>query len=355
MDAQSAPKAAGAGPAKRPIQIALATCDGEKYLPALLDSLFGQTRQDFTILVGDDASRDASVEIVEAYASRYPGRIEQLAGEGPRRGVIANFDRLLASATADYVFLCDHDDVWLSNKIELSLAAMQALEAQHDAGTPLLVHTDLVVVGPDLEVLSDSFFEYSSIDPGRNDVVQLLLANVVSGCTALINRALYLRARPIPAEAMMYDHWLALVAATTGAITYVDTPTILYRQHGRNVIGARQSRRRLLVQRVYGTLVSRERERVLRRYSRQAAILLERFGTSMRGHDRLAAETLAFLWEKPRLRRFASLRRCNLGLEGMLRNIALFVVTARASREKGRGADHRDIPKDDSRRRERRG
>src|SRR4051794_35694896 len=76
------------------IQVALATCDSELYLAALLGSLFGQTRQDFTILLADDASRDGTQAIVDAYAAHYPGRIRQLPGEGPRRGVIANFDRL---------------------------------------------------------------------------------------------------------------------------------------------------------------------------------------------------------------------------------------------------------------------
>ena len=36
------------------IQVALATHNSEAYLPALLDSLFDQTRQDFTLLVSDD-------------------------------------------------------------------------------------------------------------------------------------------------------------------------------------------------------------------------------------------------------------------------------------------------------------
>jgi hypothetical protein len=130
----------------------------------------------------------------------------------------------------------------------------------------------------------------------------------------------------------MHDHWLALVAATTGAIAYVDDRTILYRQHGANAIGAHNPRTAALLQRVFGTLVSRERERVLKRYSRQAAVLLERLGDEMPPGQRAATETLAGLWEMPRLGRFLALRRCGLGLEGLVRNAALFIVVTRGVR-----------------------
>lgn len=316
------------------IEIALATCDSELYLGELLDSLFSQTRQDFTILIADDASQDRTAAILKSYARRFPGRITQLPQNPVRLGVIANFDRLLAHSEADYVFLCDHDDVWLPDKIERTLAAMHALEAGCGPETPLLVHSDLIVTDPRLNVIGSSFFDYSGIDPRRNSPVHLLLANVVTGCASVINKSLCALARPIPAAAMMYDHWLALVAATTGSIAYVDAPTILYRQHGGNAIGAKRPRAVSFVQRAYGTLVSRERERLLRRYSAQAAILLARFGDRMRAADREAATVLARLWEMPRLSRYDALRRHGLGLHGLARNIALFIVVTRAARRR---------------------
>lgn len=318
------------------IEVALTTYNSEPYLTPLLDSLFAQTRQDFTLLVADDASTDGTKAIIEDYCRRYPGRIEQLPPDGPRRGVIANFDRVLARASADYVFLCDHDDVWLPNKIELSLEAMRSLEAGHRPGTPLLVHTDLVVTDAELAVINDSLVGYSGLDPRRNDPVRLLLSNVVTGCTTVVNRALLLRALPIPRDAMMHDHWLALVAATSGATRFVDASTILYRQHDRNTLGAQGRQAAALIQRVYGTLVSRHRERVLKRYSRQAAILLARMGEEMSPRHRAATEILAQLWDRPRLGRFVALRRCGLGLDGLVRNVALFIVVTRASRSSAR-------------------
>jgi glycosyltransferase involved in cell wall biosynthesis len=317
------------------IQIVLATHNSEVFLPALLDSLFAQTRQDFTLLVSDDASSDRTQAILEAFANRYPGRIAMLSAGIGRRGIIANFDRLLTCATADYVFLSDHDDVWLPDKIERSLAAMHTLEARHGPNVPLLIHTDLIVTGPELEVQAESFFDHGKIDPRRNDLAQLLLANVVTGCTAVVNRALREQACPIPQDSMMHDHWLALVAATTGVIAVVDAPTILYRQHDANAIGADTPS---FLERVYGTLVSDERQRVMKRYSRQAAALLARFGSRMNPRHRVATETLARLWDMPRHIRFSRLRRSGLGLRGIVRNVALLIVVTRpaARREPSR-------------------
>ncbi len=331
-----APEGGDSAAAAGSIDVALTTYNSEAFLEAQLDSLFSQTCQDFTLIVSDDSSSDGTSAILESYSKRYPGRIRRLPPAQLRLGVIANFDRVLEHSSADYTFLCDHDDVWLPHKIEQSMAAMRALEAKHGSATPLLVHTDLVVTGPDLEIFSDSFFDYAGLEPANSGSVQMLLSNVASGCTTVINRALRLQARPIPSEAMMHDHWLALVAATTGAIAYVDDPTILYRQHGGNAIGGSRPATRRLMQRVFGTLVSRERERVLKRYSRQAAVLLDRLESQMSPSQRAAAQTLARLWDMPRLGRFRALRRCGLGLSGLPRSVALFIVVARAARGLGR-------------------
>ncbi|HEX8431499.1 MAG TPA: glycosyltransferase, partial [Longimicrobium sp.] len=149
------------------VEVALATHNGERYLPALLDSLFAQTHRDFTVVVSDDGSTDRTVEVLGEYAERNPGRM-RIVGTTPRRlGAAGNFSSILPHLTADYVFFCDQDDVWLPRKIELSLARLRALEADAPAGTPILVHTNLAVVGRELEPIAPSAMEYQSIDPAR--------------------------------------------------------------------------------------------------------------------------------------------------------------------------------------------
>jgi hypothetical protein len=134
---------------------------------------------------------------------------------------------------------CDQDDVWLPDKVALTLAAMRDLEARHGEGQPLLIYTDLKVVDERLAVRAESFWRFSRIHPARLDrLPRVLMQNFATGCTVMINRPLARLALPIPPEAAMHDWWLALVATRFGRTTPVGRATVLYRQHGRNDTGA---------------------------------------------------------------------------------------------------------------------
>lgn len=323
------------------IEVALATCDSENFLPPLLDSLFAQTCQEFAILVADDASTDRTLDIVDGYSARNPGRIRVVARRERRLGPLGNFAGLFDCARADYVMPCDHDDVWLPGKIAMTLDRMRALERDRPPGTPLLVHTDLTVVDADLQVLQPSFFRFSGVDPAQNGVLDLLCRNVATGCAMMVNRPLYTRARPIPAEAVMHDHWLALIAAATGAISYIQESTILYRQHAGNAIGARPAGTVSVLEGMRETLFTDGRQRVLLSYSQQAAALLDAVGGELDGEARQAAEALATLWSTRAWRRFSHLRRVGIGLGGVgfigvLRTIALWITVTRRRRPASR-------------------
>lgn len=322
---------ASAGDKAPSIEVALATYNSARFLPELLDSLFAQTNQEFTLLIADDGSGDDTMAIVESYSGANPGRIRIVGRSKQAHGPAGNFGRLLDVATADYVMLCDHDDVWLPDKITTSLEHIRALEAAHPAETPILVHTDLLIVNADLDVIYPSFFEFSKLQPQLNDLRRLLLSNVASGCTTIVNRALYQRARPVPAEAIMHDHWLALVAAALGTIGCMMKPTILYRLHGGNTIGVRRPGSASAFDRVYHTLFSGERYRTILRYSRQAAALLGRYADQMKDADRRATAALATIPTTSRWRRFLNLRRNGLGLGGFVRDAALLIVVTRGA------------------------
>lgn len=221
------------------IDILLATCNGAPYLPEQLDSLLAQTCRSWRLLVRDDGSSDGTLEILENYRSRHPDVIMIIPSEGQNLGACGNFSWLLEQADAPYIMFCDQDDVWLPDKIEITLAAMRELERQHGAETPQLVHTDLMVVDERLNRLGDSLWLFQCTEPQRlTKLNRLLMQNFATGCTVMINRALRDLAVPVPAEALMYDWWLALVATAFGRVAAVESPTVLYRQHGRNDTGA---------------------------------------------------------------------------------------------------------------------
>jgi hypothetical protein len=157
------------------------------------------------------------------------------------------------------------------------------------------------------------------------------MSNTVTGCAAMINRPLYQRARPIPAEAVMHDHWLALVAASVGRIHCVRESTLLYRQHGGNAVGAIPWSVRSIRDRVREALLEDTKRRMLERFSLQAAALLARCGGEMSAAEARATAALAGLWSLNRWMRFGALWRHGFVRNGILRNAALFVAVARRS------------------------
>lgn len=223
------------------VQILLATYNGGEYIARQLESLLVQTYEDFEILVSDDGSKDDTLQTVRRYAEA-DQRIRILHDErGPHGGARDNFLWLMSQATAPYISFCDQDDVWLSDKLATELAEVQRLEEEYGADVPLLAFSDLAVVDENLEVVNPSFMKYAGLDPQRTSLANLLAQNVSPGCVMVVNHALYSEACRLPEDLSsmaMHDWWLMLTAAALGHIGFVDQPTMLYRQHGDNEVGA---------------------------------------------------------------------------------------------------------------------
>lgn len=221
------------------IDILLATYNGAAFLEEQIASILQQSYRNWRLLVRDDGSTDRTVDILEQSAKDHPDRIVLFADGDGNLGCTGNFNRLMEHSTADYVALCDQDDVWLAHKLAVSMERMRALERSHGSEPPLLVHSDLCTVDEALRTVDRSFWRYQGLRPAyANDFDRLLVHNVVTGCSMLINRPLKDRALPIPDEAKVHDWWIALVAAAFGVVGEISTPTVLYRQHGNNRTGA---------------------------------------------------------------------------------------------------------------------
>ena len=82
------------------------------YLPECLDSVLSQTRKDIEIICVNDCSPDTSREILNSYAAR-DNRLVILEHEH-NRGLAAARNTGLASASGDYIFFLDSDDVLFS-------------------------------------------------------------------------------------------------------------------------------------------------------------------------------------------------------------------------------------------------
>jgi len=224
------------------ITILMTTYNGEAYIAQQIESLLAQTEQNFVLRVHDDGSKDQTLAILNDYAARYPEKIFVSQNQKNSGGAKWNFLGMLAAYPDDYVMLCDQDDVWLPNKIAVTLRAMQETEAAVGANTPILVHTDLTVVDGNLQPMHPSFQKMSNLDYRRVALKDQLVQNTMTGCTAMLNRSLQRYLEQLPDYCVMHDWWMMLIASAFGKIVPLENEqTILYRQHARNVVGAKNA------------------------------------------------------------------------------------------------------------------
>ena len=225
------------------IAICMAAYNGEKYIAEQLDSILRQTFRDWVLFVRDDGSKDGTAAILESYVRENPGRIvliqdPSLEGGSAKKNFAAIVHWVSERYDFPYYMFSDQDDVWLETKVEETYEAMRRQEKINPG--PVLVHTDLKVVDAELNELGDSFFRYRALDPGEKRLSRLLVQNNITGCTMMWNRALNDLVGLDEEAVAMHDWWMALAACCFGTIVCLRKPTILYRQHGGNVLGATQ-------------------------------------------------------------------------------------------------------------------
>ncbi|MEA5048692.1 MAG: glycosyltransferase family 2 protein [Eubacteriales bacterium] len=221
------------------IHILLASYNGETYLAEQLDSLLNQTEQDFVIFAQDDRSTDGTYALLCDYAARYPEKIKVSQNAVNSGAAKWNFLNLIANHDADYLMLCDQDDVWRPDKIETTRKAMQEAEHRYGNHEPILVFTDLCVVGEDLQVLHPSFRAMSRLNYQHTEMNRILVQNTLTGCTVLFNRSFRTLLNELPKDCVMHDWWLMLVASAFATILPLENEqTVFYRQHRENVVGA---------------------------------------------------------------------------------------------------------------------
>ncbi|WP_282111043.1 glycosyltransferase family 2 protein [Shewanella algicola] len=219
------------------VTILLATYNGELFIQDQIDSLKKQTYSNFQVFISDDGSTDNTLKIINSNLddSRFKLLCNQRKG-----GVVNNFNFLLnCSIDTEYIMLCDQDDFWLNNKIEIMLNEFKLIESE-SYNVPLLLFSDLTLVDQKLKKISSSFYKHLNFNPENNiDLRYISWRSTVYGCSVIFNLKLVnvYNEFKLKKFSPMHDHLLALLAARHGRIHFLDKSFTYYRQHSNNVVG----------------------------------------------------------------------------------------------------------------------
>jgi nucleoside-diphosphate-sugar epimerase/glycosyltransferase involved in cell wall biosynthesis len=223
------------------IVILLATRNGAAFVQEQLDSYQTQTYGNWELLVSDDGSTDDTIKIIEQFAKQVPQRV--VVRRGPEMGFWQNFVSLIRSddLDGDLFAYSDQDDIWFPEKLAKAVSWFEARPT--DQPGLYFTRTELIEAGGTPIGFSPLFVRAPTF---QNALVQ----NIGGGNTMVFNRAARLALRATPADVALVSHdwWTYQVVTGIGGTAHYDPwPSLRYRQHKLNLIGANKGLRARLV------------------------------------------------------------------------------------------------------------
>lgn len=218
---------------ERSIAILLCTMNGESYLQAQLDSFKAQTHSNWTLWASDDGSTDQTLNILARFKSNFAaGKVTIVSG--PKKGFAANFLSLLTRVepAADFYAYSDQDDIWQPSKLQLAAQWLRSIAS--DKPALYCTRTELIDANGMHIGFSRSWVRKPSF---QNALTQ----NLAGGNTMVFNHAaqklLFMAGSHV--DIFAHDWWTYLVVtAVDGEVFFDTTPTLQYRQHDNNIVGA---------------------------------------------------------------------------------------------------------------------
>ncbi|GAB3003559.1 glycosyltransferase family 2 protein [Psychrosphaera aestuarii] len=218
------------------VDILLSTYNGEQYLEEQLISLSNQKSVLVNLIVRDDCSSDGTVDVLNNNKFRF-NKVLLVESNGVNFGSSRSFFELLKYSSADYIFFCDQDDVWCSEKCEIQIKSIASIGLKKPAG----VFSDMALVDESLRMIGMSLLSSQRMNP--NHILKykegIFAQNPVAGCSLCINahaKELILKINQMPNK-IVHDHWFACIIRLNGNLIFLDRQLVLYRQHSQNQIG----------------------------------------------------------------------------------------------------------------------
>ncbi|WP_119069680.1 glycosyltransferase family 2 protein [Aggregatilinea lenta] len=227
------------------ITVLMAVHNGAATLREALDGILAQTLADFEVVVVDDASTDATPELLRAAAEADP-RV-RIVRNAENLGLTRSLNRGWDLAQGRYIARMDADDVALPERFARQVAL---LDAQPEVG----------VCGTWIETIGDpagDVWDFPADDAAIRS--RLIFENVMPHSTVMFRRAAFddagLRYDPAFTAAQDYDLWVRAAPL----VRFANVPEVLlhYRVHPAQIGSARRAEQRACAQRVRRAQIER--------------------------------------------------------------------------------------------------
>lgn len=216
------------------IAILMATYNGIRWLPEQVDSILNQKAVDVRLFVSDDQSDDGTLAWLENLASQNQ-RVTLLPNKKRFGSAGKNFYHLIKNsniADYDYVAFADQDDRWLLNKLirQVKLARFHGADGVSSSVVAFWGNGKRALI--------------EKSEPQRK--WDYLFESAGPGCTFLMSPWLISKVKEtlanpdsLASDVELHDWLVYAICRASGKKWHIDaSPTVQYRQHGKNFLGA---------------------------------------------------------------------------------------------------------------------
>lgn len=214
----------------------LAAYNGAGWIVPQVQSILAQQGVEVSVVIADDHSRDATFQVVREHFAQEPRvtMLERPQGSGSAGANFRNMYRETEIGQADFVALADQDDIWNPDKLARAVARLNtdrtdgyssAVTATWDGG-----ETKVLTQNP-ATTAADHLFEGAG-----------------QGCTFVMRADFFVKVQDFcrknqaAVEKLHYHDWLVYLLSRAWQLrwTFDQQPSMTYRQHALNEIGARK-------------------------------------------------------------------------------------------------------------------
>lgn len=211
---------------KKTVSIAMTTFNGKQYVVSQIESIVPHLLEGDELIISDDGSTDGTLEILQDYAQKNE-KIKVF--NGPKKGVVKNFEFALSKSTGDIILISDQDDIWLPDKLEVMRNAFL-----NDDNLFLVLHD--MYISNDYQILNgiEGISSYER-RKRKHGVVNNWIYSGYFGCCMGLSKTFLNKILPFPRHVNLYDQWIGMIGEHYKKTIFIDDKLIIHREHSNNV------------------------------------------------------------------------------------------------------------------------
>ena len=216
------------------VSVVMTTYNGEKYVYEQLNSIYKQTISPNEVIICDDRSSDKTVSIVNDFIEKNNLVNWSCFVNSENKGWQQNFIDLMGNAKGDVLFLCDQDDIWINDKIEVMLEAIKSNDQ-----IKCLSGKMLTIDGNGQTISNKHGY---SLGNNTNEFKKIPFTKrfnttTILGCTMCVTKDVVEVIKDLDVKKFSHDAQTCRLATLLDGMYLLDRPVIKYRIHNNNTSG----------------------------------------------------------------------------------------------------------------------